>query len=69
VPFFFDGAPEIAGRAGKGAAKAPLPVYVSDFLATSDGLALVKAFTQIGDAKLRRSLVHLVEEIARESES
>jgi len=39
---------------------------VSDFLATSDGLALVKAFMCIEDAKLRRSIVHLVEEIAPE---
>ena len=47
VPFFFDGAPQIAGHSGKGE-KAPSPAYVSDFLATSDGLALVKAFMQIG---------------------
>jgi DNA-binding XRE family transcriptional regulator len=35
-----------------------------DCLATSEGLALIRAFTQIKDAKLRRSIVHLVEEIA-----
>jgi len=29
----------------------------------SDGLKLVKAFTQISDAKLRRCVVRLVEEI------
>jgi transcriptional regulator with XRE-family HTH domain len=62
VQFFFDGAPELAGHVGKGA-KAPLPVYIADFLATSDGLALVKAFMQIGDSELRRSIVRLVEEI------
>ena len=62
VPFFFDGAPQIAGHSGKGA-KAPSPAYVSDFLASSDGLKLVRAFTQIADAQLRRSLVRLVEEI------
>ena len=32
VPFFFDGAPQIAGYSAKGA-KAPSPAYVSDFLA------------------------------------
>jgi hypothetical protein len=37
---------------------------VSDFLATTDGLALIKAFTQIKDAKLRRSIVDVVKEIA-----
>jgi hypothetical protein len=31
-------------------------------------LKLVKAFMQIGDAKLRRSLVRLVEEIAGEDD-
>jgi hypothetical protein len=30
---------------------------------------LVRAFTQIGDAKLRRSLVRVVEEIADESDN
>ena len=55
VPFFFEGAPQIAGCVGKDA-EAPSPAYVSDFLANSDGLKLVRAFTQIGDAELRRSL-------------
>jgi hypothetical protein len=40
------------------------PSYVSDFLATSEGLALTRAFTRIGDAKMRRSIVELVEQIA-----
>jgi hypothetical protein len=42
----------------------PSPVYVSDFLATSDGLALTKAFTRIKSGKLRRRIVDLVEQIA-----
>ncbi len=62
VQFFFEGDPQIAGRVGKGA-EAPLPAYISDFLANSDGLKLVRAFTQISDPKLRRSLVRLVEQI------
>ena len=68
VPFFFDGAPQMADRVGKGA-EAPSPAYVSDFLANADGLKLVGAFTQISDAKLRRSLVRLVEEVVGESDS
>jgi hypothetical protein len=39
---------------------------VSDFLATSDGIALVKAFTRIRDAKLRRAIVALVQQVASE---
>jgi transcriptional regulator with XRE-family HTH domain len=65
VGFFFEDVPQIAGYTGKTAkgAKAPSPAYVSDFLATTDGSKLVRAFTKIGDAKLKRSLVRLVEEI------
>jgi hypothetical protein len=37
---------------------------VFDFLATTDGLALTRAFTRINDAKLRRRIVDLAEEIA-----
>jgi len=65
VSFFFDGAPTVgtAPRAG-GFTEAPSPAYVSDFLATSDGLALTKAFMRISDSKLRRRIVDLVEQIA-----
>jgi transcriptional regulator with XRE-family HTH domain len=65
IPFFFEGAPILPGQA-YGLDDAPSPAYVSDFLATSDGLALTKAFTRIQDAKLRRRIVGLVEEIAGE---
>jgi transcriptional regulator with XRE-family HTH domain len=65
VPFFFEGAPAPAGvAAAPGAAEAPSLAYVNDFLATSDGLDLVKAFMCIEDRRLRRSIVELVEEIA-----
>jgi transcriptional regulator with XRE-family HTH domain len=69
VPFFFEGAPAPSGipRAAKGTTDAPSPSYVNDFLATSDGLALVKAFMCIEDAKLRRAIVRLVEEIVPET--
>jgi transcriptional regulator with XRE-family HTH domain len=59
VTFFFEGT-------GQSKAKddAPSMAYVTDFLATRNGLALTKAFMEIKDAKLRRNIVHLVEEIA-----
>jgi transcriptional regulator with XRE-family HTH domain len=65
VEFFFEGAPNVGG-AGRmeGMSEAPSPAYVADFLATSDGLALTKAFMRIGDSKLRRRIVDLVEQIA-----
>ena len=62
VSFFFDGA--LGKQAEDGSSKAPVADYVSDFLSSSDGLALTKAFTNIKDSKLRRRVVDLVEEIA-----
>ena len=65
VSFFFEGAPTVPlSSRPEGMAEAPSPAYVSDFLATSDGLALTKAFTKIADSKLRRRIVDLVEQIA-----
>jgi transcriptional regulator with XRE-family HTH domain len=69
VPFFFEGAPAASGipHAEKGTVDAPSPAYLNEFLATSDGLDLVKAFMCIEDAKLRRAIVRLVEEITPET--
>jgi transcriptional regulator with XRE-family HTH domain len=67
VEFFFEGAPNLHGS-GNAMKDAPSTSYVSDFLATSEGLALTKAFTRIKEAKLRRRIVDLVEEIAGRSE-
>ena len=39
VAFFFEGVPHVPGQP-KGSGEAPSPDYVSDFLASSDGLAL-----------------------------
>ncbi|MGA7489424.1 MAG: helix-turn-helix transcriptional regulator [Xanthobacteraceae bacterium] len=63
VAFFFEGAPNLHGPSD-GTKEAPSPAYVSDFLATSEGLSLTKAFMRIKESKLRRRIVDLVEEIA-----
>jgi transcriptional regulator with XRE-family HTH domain len=66
VPFFFEGGPAapVLESAGK---ETDFPAsYVTDFLATSDGLSLVKAFMLIEDPKLRRAIVRLVEAITPE---
>jgi len=60
VTFFFEGGPGQSNIDGK----APSPAYVSEFLATSDGLALTRAFMRLKNAKLRRSIVNLVEGVA-----
>jgi len=67
VSFFFEGAPSGTGRP-TGMGEAPSPAYISDFLASSEGLALTKAFMRIKDPKVRRRVVDLVEAIAGESE-
>ena len=63
VAFFFEGTPHVPGQP-KGLGGAPSPAYVSDFLATSDGLALAKAFTRLKERKPQRRIVDLVDEIA-----
>jgi hypothetical protein len=62
ISFFFEDAPGSSYALDE----APSSAYVSDFLATSDGLALTKAYMQIQNAKLRRSIVGLVKQIAGE---
>ncbi|MEW6641035.1 MAG: helix-turn-helix transcriptional regulator [Pseudomonadota bacterium] len=63
VSFLFEGGPT-GGAHPEGLNDAPSPAYVSDFLATSEGLALTRAFTRISDPKLRRTIVDLVEQMA-----
>ena len=62
ISFFFEGAP----GSSHVLEEAPSSAYVSDFFATSDGLALTKAYMHIQNAKLRRSIVDLVQQIAGE---
>ena len=62
VSFFFEGAPNMPGHSGMG--EAVSPAFVSDFLATSDGLSLTKSFIKIKNSKLRRRIVELVEQMA-----
>jgi transcriptional regulator with XRE-family HTH domain len=60
--FFFEGLSETgAARASTNAAASPNPV--TDFMATSEGLALAKAFMSITNRQVRRRVVSLVEEI------
>jgi transcriptional regulator with XRE-family HTH domain len=63
VSFLFEGGPSTAAPS-EGFGEGTSPAYVSDFLATSEGLALTRAFTRITEAKLRRSIVEMVEQIA-----
>ncbi|GLK83352.1 transcriptional regulator [Ancylobacter defluvii] len=67
VAFFFEGAPT-TGVTVSGLAEEASPAYVADFLATSEGLALTRAFTRISDPKVRRRIVDLVETLADQND-
>jgi transcriptional regulator with XRE-family HTH domain len=59
VEFFYEGAPH-SGANHAGFAEASSSTYVSDFLSTSEGVQLMKAFLAIKDAKVRRKIVELI---------
>jgi transcriptional regulator with XRE-family HTH domain len=69
VSFFFEEVPPVPGQHKSNGAAPPSPAYMTDFLATSEGLALTKAFMRIKGPELRRRIVKLVEEIAGDDES
>ena len=60
VAFFFDGAP----RPQDDQAINDVGAFVTDFLATSNGLALMTAFAKINNKKIQHSILQMIEEIA-----
>ncbi|WP_275788013.1 helix-turn-helix domain-containing protein [Pararhizobium gei] len=68
VSFFFEDAPgDNSGPSGM--AEASSSNYVVDFLSSSEGLQLNRAFVKISDPKVRRKLVDLVKALAVEAEA
>ena len=65
VAFFFKGTPSSSPNRTL-MPEASSPEFVSEFLASTDGLNLVKAFTRIEDPELRRRIVDLVEQICEQ---
>jgi transcriptional regulator with XRE-family HTH domain len=66
VAFFFEGAP--AGEAVAGSfTDTAATAYVADFLTTSEGIQLSKAFVRIKSPRVRRRVIDLVEALADES--
>jgi len=62
VAYFFDGAP--GGRPEDGFAEDNQTDYVVDFLSSSEGLVLNRAFARITDPKVRRKIIDLVRTLA-----
>ena len=63
VPFFFEGA---SGEPYLADGSATSPAYVNEFVTSSDGLRLMKAFMRIPKPAVRHRIVVLVNEIAGE---
>ena len=66
VAFFFEDAPGTPGETSTGIAEPQQTTYVVDFLSSSEGIQLNKAFLRIKDTKLRRRLIDLVRALAGE---
>ena len=63
--FFFEGAPS-ADSGALAFAEPSGSSYVVDFLSTSEGLQLNRAFALIRDPKVRRKIIDLVVSLAKE---
>lgn len=68
VSFFFEDAPGDQTSAS-GMSEASSSNYVVDFLSSSEGLQLNRAFVKISDPKVRRRLVELVKTLAAEADA
>lgn len=69
VSFFFEDAPGDQSSGLSGMAEASSSNYVVDFLSSSEGLQLNRAFVKITDPKVRRKVVELVKALAAEADS
>lgn len=69
VAFFFEDAPGDPQTGQGGMAEANSSNYVVDFLSSSEGLQLNRAFIKIEDPKVRRKLVDLAKALAASSDS
>ena len=67
VSFFFEDAPGDEPANGMGEAQSS--GFVVDFLSSSEGLQLNRAFARISDAKVRRKIIELVRTLADEPEA
>jgi transcriptional regulator with XRE-family HTH domain len=67
ISYFFKDAPG-ATLESKASHGAPTTTYLYKFIASEDGQALMKAFVEIKDKKIRRGIARLVEQIASKPE-
>ncbi len=60
VSFFFEDAPDVSKSGGAGFDEGSSTRYVVDFLNSSEGIQLNRAFVKISDPQVRRKVVDLV---------
>ena len=65
--FFFDGSPPSEATSPPGFEEAAASSFVVDFLSTSEGLQLNRAFVRIRDPKVRKRVVDLIVALAGSS--
>jgi transcriptional regulator with XRE-family HTH domain len=68
VSFFFEDAPSESGAPGAAGLQESSSSYVVNFLSSSEGLQLNRAFMKIQDPKVRRRIIELVKAIGQESD-
>jgi transcriptional regulator with XRE-family HTH domain len=65
VAFFFEDAPQsVDETAGEGINESKSPNYIVDFLSSSEGLQLNRAFVKIENNIIRRRIIDLVKSLA-----
>jgi transcriptional regulator with XRE-family HTH domain len=68
VSFFFEDAPGESANDQAGMSEANSSNYVVDFLSSSEGLQLNRAFVKIEDPKVRRKIIDLTKALASSGE-
>ncbi len=69
ISFFFEGAPGNGEAKNGGFAEVGNANYVVDFLNSTEGLQLNRAFIKIGDPKVRRRIIDLVRSLGEMEEN
>ncbi len=67
VGFFFDGLNHAEGTLNAGMAEGETESFLYEFINTRDGLELNRAFVEIGDAEVRKSVIRLMRSLGREA--
>jgi transcriptional regulator with XRE-family HTH domain len=67
VSFFFEDVP--GSESGSGLGEDNSTTFVVDFLNSSEGVQLNRAFARITDSKIRRKVIELVKALANETET